>query len=94
MGDRSRLGFWNGKEVRLEAAHILDLVDAVLNEESKQVTPFLSFAMLEWAEAVLRKEHLALMAEGGFQDSERVRIIIAHGVKPCISQMQKCNLTI
>ena len=75
--DRSGLGFWSGKEERLEAAHILDLVDAVLNEESKQVTPFLSFAMREWAEAVLRKEHLALMAEGGFQEAERVRIIIA-----------------
>jgi len=58
--DRSGLGFWSGKEVRLEAAHILDLVDAVLNEESKQVALFLSFAMREWAEAVLRKEHLAL----------------------------------
>jgi len=75
--DRSGLGFWSGKEARLEAAHILDLVDAVLNEESKQATPFLSFAMREWAEAVLRKEHLALMVEGGFLEAERVRIIIA-----------------
>ena len=75
--DRSGLGYWNRKEVRLEAAHILDLVDAVLNEESKQVTPFVSFAMREWAEAVLRKEHLTLMEEGGFQDAERVRLIIA-----------------
>jgi len=61
----------------LEAAHILDLVDIVLNEESVQVTTFLSFAMREWAEALLRKEHLALMAEGGFPEAERVRIIIA-----------------
>ena len=75
--DRSGLGFWNGKEVRLEAAHILDLVDAVLNEEPKQVTPFVSFAMREWAEAILRKEKLTLMAEGGFQEAERVRLIIA-----------------
>jgi len=75
--DRSGLGFWNGKEVRLEAAHILDLVDAVHNEASKQVTLFLSFAMRAWAEAVLRKEHLSLMAEGGFQEAERVRLIIA-----------------
>ena len=44
LADRSGLGYWNRKEVRLEAAHILDLVDAVLNEESKQVTPFISFA--------------------------------------------------
>lgn len=75
--DRSGLRFWSGKEERLEAAHILDLVDTALYEESKQVTPFLSFAMREWAEAVLRKEHLALRAEGGFPEAERVRIIIA-----------------
>lgn len=75
--DRSGLGFWSGKEARLEAAHILDLVDAVQNEESKQVTPFLSFAMREWAEAILRKEHLEIREEGGFQEAERVRIIIA-----------------
>ncbi|MHB8073809.1 YlmH family RNA-binding protein [Desulfosporosinus fructosivorans] len=75
--DRSGLRFWSGKEARLEAAHILDLVDAVRNEESKQVTPFLSFAMREWAEAILRKEHLELREEGGFQEAERIRIIIA-----------------
>jgi len=75
--DRSGLGYWHEKEVRLEAAHLLDLVDAVLNEASKQVTLFISFAMREWAEAVLRKEHLAFMAEGGFQEAERVRLIIA-----------------
>lgn len=63
--------------MRLEAAHILDLVDAVHNEESKQVTNFLSFAMREWAEAVLHKEHLTLMEAGGFQQAERVRMIIA-----------------
>ncbi len=75
--DRSGLRFWSEKEARLEAAHILDLVDAVRNEESKQVTPFLSFALREWTEAILRKEHLALMEEGGFEEAERVRIIIA-----------------
>lgn len=74
--DRSGLGFWGEKEVRLEAAHLLDQVDGVLNEGSKQVTPFLSFAMREWAEAVLRKEHLSLMFEGGFPEAERVRIIL------------------
>lgn len=74
--DRSGLGFWGEKEVRLEAAHLLDQVDGVLNEESKQVTPFLSFAMREWAEAIFRKEHLSLMTEGGFQEAERVRIVL------------------
>lgn len=75
--DRSGLGFWTEKESRLEAAHILDLLDRVLNSQSKEVTPFLSLAMRDWAEAVLRKEHLALVAEGGFPDAERVRLIIA-----------------
>lgn len=75
--DRSGLKFWDGKETRLEAAHILDLVDSVCNGEAKQVTPFLNFAMREWVEAVLKKEHLAFMAEGGFPESERVRILLS-----------------
>jgi len=75
--DRSGLGFWSGKEGRLEAAHILDLVDGVLNARSQQVTPFLSLAMRDWAEAVLRKENLVVLAEGGFPESERVRLIMA-----------------
>lgn len=74
--DRSGLGFWVEKEMRLEAAHLLDQVDAVLKKESKQVTPFLSFALREWAEAVLRKEHLSFMAEGGFPEAERVRMLL------------------
>ena len=88
--DRSGLGFWKEKEVRLEAAHILDLVDTVHHEASKQVTPFLSFAMREWAEVVLRKEHLTLMAEGGFQEAERVRLIIA----PCGETLQAADAKI
>jgi len=74
--ERSCLGFWSEKEARLEAAHILDLVDAVLYKDSTQVTTFLSFAMRKWAEDILTKEHLALRAEGGFQGAERVRLII------------------
>ncbi|EGW38318.1 YlmH/Sll1252 family protein [Desulfosporosinus sp. OT] len=74
--DRSSLGFWSEKEMRLEAAHFLDQVDGVLKKELKQVTPFLSFAMREWAEAVLRKEHLSFRTEGGFPEAERVRIIV------------------
>jgi len=77
LKDRSGLGFWKEKEVRLEAAHILDLVDVVHHEASKKVTSFLSFAMRDWAESVLRKEHLTLMEEGGFPEAERVRMIIA-----------------
>lgn len=74
--DRSGLGFWGEKELRLEAAHLLDLVDAALNEESKQVTPFLSFIMRDWLEKVLVKEHLSFLPEGGFPEAERVRILI------------------
>lgn len=74
--DRSGLGFWGEKELRLEAAHLLDLVDAVLNEESKQVTPFLSFNMKDWMAKVLCNEHLPFLAEGGFPEAERVRVLI------------------
>jgi RNA-binding protein YlmH len=74
--DRGGLGFWGEKDVRLDAAHLLDQVDAVLNEEYKQVTPFLSVAMREWTEVVLRKEHLSYRAEGGFPEAERVRFIL------------------
>ncbi len=63
--------------MRLEAAHILDLVDAVHNEASKQITTFLSFAMREWTQAVLHKEHLTFMEAGGFQEAELIRMIIA-----------------
>ena len=62
--------------MRLEAAHLLDQVDAVLKKESKQVTPFLSFALREWAEAALQREHLSFIAEGGFQEAERVRMLL------------------
>lgn len=74
--NRSGLRYWDEKEMRLEAAHILDLVDTVFNEETKQVTPFLTFTMREWVEAILRKEHLSFVAEGGFPESERVRILL------------------
>ena len=74
--DRSVLKFWDEKEARLEAAHLLDQVDGVLKEQTKQVTPFLSFAMREWVESVIHKEHLAYLAEGGFPEAERVRILI------------------
>ncbi|OLN33406.1 RNA-binding protein [Desulfosporosinus metallidurans] len=75
--DRGVLGFWSDKEARVEAAHFLDVIDAVLMRESKQLTPFLSLAMREWAETVLSKEHLVYLVEGGFPEAERERIILA-----------------
>lgn len=74
--DRSVLKYWDDKEARLEAAHLLDQVNFVISKELQQVTPFLSFAMRDWIESVLRKEHLAYLAEGGLPDAERVRIIM------------------
>lgn len=74
--DRSVLKFWDEKEARLEAAHLLDQVNLVLTEEVKQVTQFMSFTMKEWFESLIRKEHLAFLAEGGFPTAERVRILL------------------
>lgn len=74
--DRSVLKFWDEKEARLEAAHLLDQLNLVLNKELKQVTPFLSLAMREWFEAILRKEQIEYRAEGGFPEAERVRIVM------------------
>lgn len=74
--DRSGLRYWDEKEIRLEAAHILDLVDSVFNGGAKQITPFLSLALRQWVAIVLGKEHLAYTAEGGFPEAERVRILL------------------
>lgn len=74
--DRRGLRYWDEKESRLEAAHIFDLLESVYNGGLRQITPFLSLSMKKWAEAVLRKEHLAFLSEGGFPEAERVRIII------------------
>jgi Uncharacterized conserved protein, contains S4-like domain len=76
--DRAVLGFWRDKEARVEAAHILDSIDAVLIKETMQVTPFLNLALQEWAESILFKEHRVIyLSEGGFPEAERKRIILA-----------------
>ncbi|HEY8910389.1 MAG TPA: YlmH/Sll1252 family protein [Desulfosporosinus sp.] len=90
--DRSGLGYWGEKELRLEAAHLLDQVDAVLEKESRQVTPFLSFALREWAEAVFRKEHLSFIAEGGFPEAERVRMLLGPWGEPLESKDAEISL--
>lgn len=74
--DRSVLKYWDDKDTRLEAAHLLDQISSVQNRGLKQVTPFLSLAMREWLESLIRKEDLAYLAEGGFPEAERVRILI------------------
>ena len=75
--DRSVLGFWREKDVRLEAARLLDKIDAVIESNFKQVTPFLSFSLRTWTEDLLRQEGLSFLAEGGFPEAERVRLVIA-----------------
>lgn len=74
--DRSILGFWQDKELRLEAAHILDRFDIVLRKGVIQVTPFLSLALQNWAEGVLRREGLAYLLAGGYPEAERNRLVI------------------
>lgn len=74
--DRRGLRCWDEKDLRLEAAHILDLLESVYNGEPKQITPFLTLAMREWVEVILRKEELAFLSEGGFSEAERVRILL------------------
>ncbi|SDG13200.1 YlmH/Sll1252 family protein [Desulfosporosinus hippei] len=90
--DRSVLKYWDDKEARLEAAHLLDQVNLVLSKEFQQVTPFLSFAMRDWIESVLRKEHLAYLAEGGFPDAERVRIIM--GAKGDVMKPEQAEISL
>ncbi|HVJ48216.1 RNA-binding protein [Desulfitobacterium sp.] len=70
--DRCVLGFWQDKEMRLEAAHLLDLADAVLEEQLPLRTPFLGLGLAQWFEGVLQKESLSYQIQGGFPDSERV----------------------
>ncbi|AET70200.1 hypothetical protein, contains S4-like domain [Desulfosporosinus orientis DSM 765] len=74
--DRSVLKFWDEKDARLEAAHLLDQLNLVLHKGIKQLTPFLSLAMREWLESIIRKEQVEYRAEGGFPEAERVRIFM------------------
>lgn len=78
LSDRAALGFWGEKEARLEAAHLLDLIDMVLEKRIRLVTPFLNIALREWMESILYKEQrVVYLAEGGFPEAERQRIILA-----------------
>jgi RNA-binding protein YlmH len=75
--DRSVLSFWTEKEMRIEAAHLLDLCEDVLNDSTSVWTPFLSQALLNWLEGILRRENLAFRLEGGIPEPERARFVIS-----------------
>lgn len=70
------LSFWTDKEMRLEAAHVLDLIETALTGHRQVVTPFLSRAMSTWLEHILKKMPCAYLSAGGFPESERVRFVI------------------
>lgn len=75
--DRSTLTFWADKEIRIEAAHLLDLCDSALNDSTIIWTPFLSQAVSNWLDGILRREPLFYKVDGGFPEAERVRFLIA-----------------
>lgn len=76
--DRNGLGFWQEKEMRLEAAHLLDLADEAIDKQLVVRTPFVGLSLAQWFEGVLRKEALRYQAQGGFPDSERVCYFLGH----------------
>ncbi|MEA4900072.1 RNA-binding protein [Desulfitobacterium sp.] len=70
--DRHVLSFWQDKEMRLEAAHLLDLTEEAMRKQLAVRTPFLGLGLAQWFERVLQKESLSYQARGGFPDAERV----------------------
>lgn len=70
--DRNVLSFWQEKEMRLEAAHLLDLADEAIEHKGPVRTPFLGLSLAQWFEGVLQKESLGYSTYGGFPESERV----------------------
>lgn len=75
--DRSILSFWSDKEIKIEAAHLLDLCETAFNASTAVGTPFLSQALSNWFEAILRRENLKYRIDGGFPEPERARFLIA-----------------
>lgn len=75
--DRNVLSFWQDKEMRLEAAHLLDLADEVVARQGSARTPFLGLGLAQWFEGVLQKEGLCFRTSGGLPDSERVCYFIS-----------------
>lgn len=79
--DRSILSFWSDKEMRIEAAHLLDLCETPLNTSRSVWTPFLSQALSNWLEGIIRRESLEYRRDGGFPESERARFLICSEVR-------------
>lgn len=52
--DRNVLSFWQEKEMRLEAAHLLDLADEAFEHKGPVRTPFLGLSLAQWFEGVLQ----------------------------------------
>lgn len=75
--DRSVLTFWSDKEIKIEAAHLLDLCETAFDAFTAVGTPFLSQALSNWFEGILRRENLVYRIEGGFPEPERARFLIA-----------------
>lgn len=75
--DRSILSFWSDKEMKIEAAHLLDLCETAFNASTAVGTPFLSQALANWLEGILRRENLEYRIEGGFPEPERARFLIS-----------------
>lgn len=79
--NRSSLGYWIDKNKRMEAAHLLDLCDDVLENTGILVTPFLSLGVSSWLQDLLRGLPIDYLAWGGFNNAERVRIVLTAGMK-------------
>lgn len=79
--DRSILSFWSDKEIKIEAAHLLDLCETALNASNAVWTPFLSQALSNWLEGIIRRGNLEYRRDGGFPESERARFLISSEVR-------------
>ena len=89
MLNRSSIGYWTDKDKRMEAAHLLDLCDSVLESTDRMVTPFLSPGVASWLKDVLKGNSVNYLSWGGFEDSERVRFVLTTGKEElCPEQAQ------
>lgn len=75
--ERKDLAFWTDKDMRIEGARLLDSVQAVMVKGSMEYTPFLSVAMGNWLEGIIRRERLAFIKNSGFPTAERQRYLIS-----------------